>query len=99
MSIRRILFCVVLTMSLLAFLIEGCARNPVSGWAEATLISAEEEREIVAAGARKVQHILGIVEDPERPVVYVKAKMSTVPFSVRAVCAIESMFCPLKARS
>jgi len=84
----------VLTMNLLAFLIGGCARNPATGRPEVTLISAEEEREIGAAEAHKVQHILGLGEDPEKLVPYVNAEMSTVPFSVRAVCAIDWMFCP-----
>jgi hypothetical protein len=60
--------------------------DPDSGRPEVTLISAEK--------ARKFQETLGFFEGPEKLVVYVNAEMSFVPFSVRAVCAIDWMLCP-----
>ena len=70
---RWITISIVLTTSLAAFLIGGCAQSPVSGRPGVVLISAEEEREIGAEEARKVEGTLGLVEDPEKLVAYLKA--------------------------
>ena len=50
---------------LLAFLLSGCAVNPVSGKSEVALISAEEERELGAQEAEKVKQSMGLIDDPE----------------------------------
>ncbi len=72
MSLRTMLLHVGLAMGLVAILVEGCAQNPVSGRPEVSLVSAEKEREIGAELARKVEQIMGLVEDPEL-VAYVEA--------------------------
>lgn len=72
MSLRTMLLQVGLAMGLVALLVEGCAQNPVSGRPEVALVSAEKEREIGADLARKVEQIIGLVEDPEL-VAYVEA--------------------------
>ena len=57
---------------LLAFLLSGCAVNPVSGKSEVALISAEEEQELGAQEAEKVKQSMGLIDDPEI-LAYVKA--------------------------
>ena len=50
-------------ISLLA-LAASCARNPVTGWPELTLVSEAKERKLGKAEARRVAQTMGIVEDP-----------------------------------
>jgi len=71
MSLRQRILPILLGMSLLAFFLSGCAVNPVSGRSEVVLISAEEERELGAQEAEKVEKSMGLVDDPEI-VAYVK---------------------------
>lgn len=42
----------------------GCAVNPVSGRSEVAVLSAEEERELGAEEAKKVEASMGLVADP-----------------------------------
>jgi len=42
----------------------ACARNPVSGRPEVTLVSEAKERELGEAEARRVAETMGILEDP-----------------------------------
>src|SRR5229473_8591065 len=45
-------------------LLGACARNPVSGRPELTVISAAEERRIGAEQAAEVARTIGLVDDP-----------------------------------
>jgi predicted Zn-dependent protease len=47
----------------LAIVTAGCARNPVSGRTELTLVSTEKEKQIGQEEAKKVEEQLGLVED------------------------------------
>src|SRR5437899_11578725 len=55
---RRVLVATVLA------LLGACARNPVSGRPELTLLSAAEERRIGAEQAAEVARTIGLVDDP-----------------------------------
>ncbi len=59
MSVRR----AVSALAGLA-LLEACARNPVSGRPELTVMSAAEERRIGAEQAAEVSRTIGLVDDP-----------------------------------
>ncbi len=58
--------------ALVLALASGCAQNPVSGQPEFALISAEKERELGAAEAKKIEEAIGFVRDPKL-VSYVQA--------------------------
>jgi predicted Zn-dependent protease len=49
----------------------GCARNPVSGRPEMVLVSAQQEREIGAEEAKRVEELMGLVTDA-KPGAYVQ---------------------------
>jgi predicted Zn-dependent protease len=72
MNLRMKLISSLLGISLLSFLSSSCAVNPVSGKSETVLISAEQEKEIGAEEAKKVEKSMGLVNDPTI-VAYVKA--------------------------
>src|SRR5437016_9657885 len=50
-------------LSPLVLLSAGCARNPVTGRPQLTLVSEAEERELSAAEAQKVAATMGIYDD------------------------------------
>jgi predicted Zn-dependent protease len=51
-------------LGMLLLLLSGCARNPVTGRPEVTLVSEAKEREIGEAEARSVAETMGIFDDP-----------------------------------
>jgi predicted Zn-dependent protease len=53
-----------LVVALLLVLVgAGCARNPVSGWPEFTLVSVEQEKKLGEEEAKKVEEQMGVLED------------------------------------
>ena len=54
----------VLSMSVVVMVVStGCAVNPVSGVPELTLVSAEQEKQIGAEEAKKVEQQMGLLDD------------------------------------
>ncbi len=61
----------------------GCAVNPVSGRTEMAVLSAEQERELGAEEAKKVEASMGLVAEPAL-VAYVQADDVGVELAARA---------------
>jgi predicted Zn-dependent protease len=62
---RLFLFPILLLLSfILAFILGGCAVNPVSGRHEVVLVSVADEKKIGAENAKQVKEQMGLIDDP-----------------------------------